>query len=162
MEDFLILTDTNYNSHRRWGMVSLITVLCVFLFTVGTGIFFGKKPHIAKKIGKLILKINITVFFFAVFMSAFLLFPSTGFSQEQTVQTASASSVSSMAFLAAAVAVSASSIGAAIAVAAVGSAAMGAISEKPELFGRSILYVGLAEGIAIYGLIIAIMILGKV
>jgi len=67
-----------------------------------------------------------------------------------------------MAFLAAAVAVSASSIGAAIAVAAVGSAAMGAISEKPELFGRSILYVGLAEGIAIYGLIIAIMILGKV
>ncbi|MGE5308992.1 MAG: ATP synthase subunit C [Deltaproteobacteria bacterium] len=63
---------------------------------------------------------------------------------------------------AAAVAVGVGSIGAGIAVAYVGSAAIGALSEKPETFGRSIVFVGLAEGIAIYGLIIAIMILGKV
>ncbi|MCJ7813524.1 ATP synthase subunit C [bacterium] len=43
-----------------------------------------------------------------------------------------------------------------------GAAAMGAIGEKPELAGRALIFVGLAEGIAIYGLIISIMILGKV
>ncbi|MDP8263561.1 MAG: ATP synthase subunit C [Candidatus Ancaeobacter aquaticus] len=56
----------------------------------------------------------------------------------------------------------ASSIGAAYAVASVGSAALGSITEKPELFGRTIVYVGLAEGIAIYGVIISIMLLGKI
>ena len=39
---------------------------------------------------------------------------------------------------------------------------MGTIGEKPELAIRALLFVGLAEGIAIYGLIIAIMILGKI
>jgi V/A-type H+-transporting ATPase subunit K len=63
--------------------------------------------------------------------------------------------------IAAALAVGMSSLGAAIAVAAVGSAALGAMSEKPELGGRALVFLGLAEGIAIYGLIIAIMILGK-
>lgn len=66
------------------------------------------------------------------------------------------------AFISAAVVVGLSAIAAGIAVAYVGSAALGAISEKPELVGRSLIFVGLAEGIAIYGLIIAIMILAKV
>jgi V/A-type H+-transporting ATPase subunit K len=64
-------------------------------------------------------------------------------------------------FMAAALAVGLSSLGAAIAVAVVGSAALGAMSERPELGGRALIFLGLAEGIAIYGLIIAIMILGK-
>ncbi len=66
------------------------------------------------------------------------------------------------AFLAAAIAVGVGSLGAGIAVGYVGSAAMGTIGEKPELAGRALLFVGLAEGIAIYGLIIAIMVLGKI
>ena len=70
--------------------------------------------------------------------------------------------VVSWAFLSAALVVGLSSIAAGIAVAYVGAAALGAISEKPELVGRSLIFVGLAEGIAIYGLIIAIMILAKV
>lgn len=64
-------------------------------------------------------------------------------------------------FFAAALAVGISCIGAGIAVSNVGTAAMGAIAEKPELAGRALIFVGLAEGIAIYGLIVAIMILGK-
>ncbi len=56
----------------------------------------------------------------------------------------------------------AAAIGAAIAVAAVGSAALGTATEKPELFGRTLIYVGLAEGIAIYGVIISIMLMGKI
>jgi V/A-type H+-transporting ATPase subunit K len=63
--------------------------------------------------------------------------------------------------LAAAVATGLSSIGAGFAVASVGSAAIGALAEKPELFGRVIILVGLAEGIAIYGLIVSILILNR-
>lgn len=66
------------------------------------------------------------------------------------------------AFLAAAVATGFGCVGAGIAVAYVGAAAVGAVGEKPEVAGRTLIFVGLAEGIAIYGLIIAIMILGKV
>ena len=54
-----------------------------------------------------------------------------------------------------------SSVAAAYAVAKTGSAAIGAIAEKPELFGRLVIYVGLAEGIAIYGLIVSILIINR-
>ena len=63
--------------------------------------------------------------------------------------------------LAAALATGASSLGAGIAVARVGTAAIGALAEKPELFGRVLIFVGLAEGIAIYGLIVSILILNR-
>ena len=65
-------------------------------------------------------------------------------------------------FVAAALATGLSSLGAGIAVAAVGSAAIGALAEKPELLGRTLIMVGLAEGIAIYGLIISILILNRI
>ncbi|MCU0520786.1 MAG: ATP synthase subunit C [Anaerolineae bacterium] len=65
-----------------------------------------------------------------------------------------------MAYIGAAVAVAVGSLGAGYAVAAVGSAAVGTVAEKPEIFGRALLFVGLAEGVAIYGLIIAFIILG--
>ncbi len=64
-------------------------------------------------------------------------------------------------YIGAALAVGASTLGAGVAVGLVGSAAMGAISERPETAGRALIFLGLAEGIAIYGLIIAIMILGS-
>ena len=64
-------------------------------------------------------------------------------------------------FMAAALAAGLAAIGAAYAVAVVGAAAMGAVAEKPDTAGRALIFVGLAEGIAIYGLIIAIMILGR-
>lgn len=65
------------------------------------------------------------------------------------------------ALLGAAIAVAGSSIGAAIAVAYTGAAALAAMSERPELFGRAMVIVGLAEGIAIYGLIVAIILIGR-
>jgi V/A-type H+-transporting ATPase subunit K len=65
------------------------------------------------------------------------------------------------AFIGAGIAVAGSTIGAAIAVAYTGAAALAAISEKPELFGRAMVIVGLAEGIAIYGLVIALVLIGQ-
>lgn len=67
-----------------------------------------------------------------------------------------------MAFLGAGIAVAASALGAGIAIAYAGSAALAAVSEQPELFGRAMVVVGLAEGVAIYGLIVAVLILGHV
>jgi V/A-type H+-transporting ATPase subunit K len=52
-------------------------------------------------------------------------------------------------------------IGAGIAVGPVGAASLGVIAEKPEIFGRTLIYLGLAEGIAIYGLVVTILLLGK-
>ncbi len=63
--------------------------------------------------------------------------------------------------LAAAISTGLAAIGAAIAVGSTGSAAVGTIAEKPEAFGRALIFVGLAEGIAIYGLIISFMILNR-
>jgi V/A-type H+-transporting ATPase subunit K len=65
-------------------------------------------------------------------------------------------------YLAAAVATAFSALGAAYAVATVGAAAVGALAEKPELFGRVVILVGLAEGIAIYGVIISVLIINAV
>jgi len=53
-------------------------------------------------------------------------------------------------------------IGAGIAVGPVGAAALAVIAEKPETFGRSLIYLGLAEGIAIYGLVVTILMLGRI
>ncbi len=46
--------------------------------------------------------------------------------------------------------------------AAVGAASLAIIAEKPEMFGRTLIYLGLAEGIAIYGLVVTILLLGKI
>jgi V/A-type H+-transporting ATPase subunit K len=64
-------------------------------------------------------------------------------------------------FIGAALATGLSSLGAGFAVARVGTAAVGALAEKPELFGRLLIFIGPAEGIAIYGLIVAILMLNR-
>jgi V/A-type H+/Na+-transporting ATPase subunit K len=68
---------------------------------------------------------------------------------------------SSWVFISAALATGLSSLGAGFAVAKVGTAAVGALAEKPELFGRLLIFIGLAEGIAIYGLIVSILMLNR-
>ena len=63
--------------------------------------------------------------------------------------------------LAAAISTGLACVGAGIAVAGSGAAAVGATAEKPESFGRSLIFVGLSEGIAIYGLIISFLVLNR-
>ena len=70
-----------------------------------------------------------------------------------------ATSTPSNTALAAALSTGLAAVRAGIAVGLVGAAAVGAISEKPEIFGRTLIFVGLAEGIAIYGLIISFIVL---
>lgn len=70
-------------------------------------------------------------------------------------------SSSGLGFLAAALSTGLAAIGAGYAVGIVGSAALGAVSEDPKIFGKTLIFCGLAEGIAIYGLIVSILILGR-
>lgn len=75
-------------------------------------------------------------------------------------ETAAAVSTDGMKFLAAALSTGLACIGSGIAVAAASSAALGAISEDPAIMGKSLIFVALAEGIALYGLLISFMIIG--
>ncbi len=81
------------------------------------------------------------------------------------VQAASAGSAAGMAtglgYIAAALVTGLSCIGGGIAVASAASAALGAISEDSSVLGKSLIFVGLAEGVCLYGLIISFMILGQ-
>ena len=78
---------------------------------------------------------------------------------ETTDETTSNSS--GLGLIAAALAIGLSAIGSGIAVAVVASSAVGAISENPSLLGKTVIFAGLAEGIAIYGFMIYIMIISK-
>lgn len=71
-------------------------------------------------------------------------------------------SVSQFGFMAAAIAFGLGALGAGIAIGNVGSAAMGAVAEKPEIAGQALIFVALAEGLVVFGFITALMILGKV
>jgi V/A-type H+-transporting ATPase subunit K len=80
---------------------------------------------------------------------------------EQAAPRALSDTVVMWGFIAAALSTGLGAWGAAYAVGHVGAAALGAMGERPEIAGRALIFVGLAEGIAIYGLIISIMILGR-
>ena len=74
---------------------------------------------------------------------------------------AAASTATGLGYIAAALVTGLSCIGGGIAVASAASAALGAISEDSSVLGKSLIFVGLAEGVCLDGLIISFMILGK-
>ncbi len=81
---------------------------------------------------------------------------------QATVQAATpVSAGTGWALIGSGLAIGISIIGAGIAVGNVGAAAMGAIGENPKLFGTAIVFVGLAEGLAIFGFIMSFLILNK-
>ena len=86
-----------------------------------------------------------------------LISPTPVLAQQGTTSTSGLSGAA----LGAALATGLACIGAGIAVGIAGAAAIGGITEKPEILGRALIFVGLAEGIAIYGLIISFMILSR-
>ena len=96
----------------------------------------------------------VLVLFFAVASSSFI------FAQEAGADGAEASSSAAVwRYIAAALAVGISCIAGGIAVGQIGSAAMGAMSENPELSGKALPYAGLAEGICLWGFLVALLIL---
>ena len=82
------------------------------------------------------------------------------FAQEAEVAGAAASA-GAMKYLAAAIAVGLACIAGGMAVGKIGAAAMGAMSENPELSGKALPFVGLAEGICLWGMLVGVLILFK-
>jgi len=84
---------------------------------------------------------------------------SSSFIFAQEAETAEAASSSMWKYISAALAVGISCIAGGIAVGQIGAAAMGAMSENPELSGKALPYAGLAEGICLWGFLVALLIL---
>lgn len=135
-------------------LVGLVPVIPAVIYVLQNG-----KTSPAKALSRLVTGFN--AFNFLVGMMAaglafvWLATPSSalasGLAQEGAVD--------QYATLAAALSTGLACIGAGIAVGGSGAAAVGATAEKPESFGRALIFVGLSEGIAIYGLIISFLVL---
>ena len=111
---------------------------------------------------KVALAVNLFLFFGTMIVAAVLMFDGNAFAAEGAKETAAAvSSAAGMGYLSAALSTGLSCLGGGIAVSAAASAALGAISEDSSILGKSLIFVGLAEGVCLYGLIISFMILGK-
>ena len=108
------------------------------------------------------LAVNCFFFFGTLLICTVLMFNGDVFAAEEAVTTASSSGLATgLGYIAAGIVTGLSCIGGGIAVASAASAALGAISEDSSILGKSLIFVGLAEGIALYGLIISFSILGK-
>jgi V/A-type H+-transporting ATPase subunit K len=152
-------------------MYWLIAIIIVnVLGTLGLGAYFGLHPtsnaRRARRWWKGTLATNLLVFF-GVSAGLLVLGMHAALAQQPPLTAASAAhgtiSVGlGLALLGAGLPTALSTVGAGLAVGPVGAAALAVISEKPEMFGRTLIYLGLAEGIAIYGLVITILLLGKI
>ena len=109
---------------------------------------------------KTALAANVFLFFGTMIFAAVVMFSGNAAAAEAGTQ-AAGSSAAGMGYLSAALATGLSCLGGGIAVSAAASAALGAISEDSSILGKSLIFVGLAEGVCLYGLIISFMILGK-
>ncbi|MDO4730737.1 MAG: ATP synthase subunit C [Clostridia bacterium] len=99
-------------------------------------------------------------------MSFFTLAAENDVTEETTTSTSQSAEDKSnsvgLGLLAAGLATGISGIGGGIAVGSAAPAAIGATSEDPKAFGKALIFVALGEGVALYGLLVSILIIGKV
>lgn len=107
---------------------------------------------------KTALAVNVFLFMGTIVVAGAMMFSGQAFAEETAT---AVSNVAGFGYLAAALSTGLACIGGGIAVSAAASAALGAISEDSSILGKSLIFVGLAEGVCLYGLIISFMILGK-
>lgn len=107
------------------------------------------------------LAVNCFFFFGTLLICTVLMFNGNVYAAEEAAASAGSGLATGLGYIAAGVVTGLSCIGGGIAVASAASAALGAISEDSSILGKSLIFVGLAEGIALYGLIISFSILGK-
>lgn len=138
-------------------MIQILTAAALILsIIVPFGAFFLGERN--KKRYKKSLACNCFFFFGSLFVGTIVMLSGT-----MTAHAAAggADLATGMGYIGAALVTGLSGIGSGIAVASSASAALGAISEDGSLFGKSMIFVAMAEGIALYGLIISFMILGR-
>lgn len=130
--------------------------ISIVVLTIGTGftLYFTEGNFKTTKLGK---SFRISIAVYAALLMGFMLILIPDVVSAWSADSSSAG----LGFIAAGLATGLATVGAGYAVGAVGSSALGAVSENPKILGKTLIFVGLAEGIAIYGLIISIIILGR-
>ena len=139
------------------GKIILFLSLTVVALFAGSGFLAYNRTEKSKKFVRSVIKLNLFIFVPVFVFGLVTLVPEI---TQAASETASGSG-QGLGYLAAGLSTGLAALGAGVAVSNVGSAAIGAVSEDPDILGKSMIYLGLAEGIAIYGLIISIMILGS-
>lgn len=141
------------------NIIEITTAVALVLSIIipGAAFLLGEKT---KKRYKKSLAVNCFFFFGTLFVATIAMFAGTQSVQAAT-EVAGDGLATGLGYLGAALVTGLSGIGSGIAVASSASAALGAISEDGSLFGKPMIFVAMAEGIALYGLIISFMILGK-
>lgn len=138
--------------------VEITIILALVLSILIPGIAFLKGERTKKRF-KTHLAVNCFTYFGLLIIGAVALL--AGGHSVQAAAVPGDGFATGMGYIAAALVTGISCIGGGIAVASAASAALGAISEDQSILGKSLIYVGLAEGVCLYGLIIAFMILGS-
>jgi len=141
---------------HEMNLINTVSALLILVASVSIAVALRRarpRATLTTAIGSLLSVNGLTVLACAAAVALSLLAPAPALAQ-----TAEATGASTTA-MGAALATGLACIGAGIAVGIAGAAAIGGITEKPEILGRTLIFVGLAEGIAIYGLIISFMIL---
>jgi len=109
---------------------------------------------------RIVLSLAVTAL--ALILSGFVFTPPIFAAASGTAVTTASSGDLQWVVIAAAIAFSFGALAAGIAISNVGAAAMGAMSEKPEIGSQALIFIALAEGLVVFGFITALMILGKV
>lgn len=143
-------------------MIGFIVSLTAVLGTIALGVFMRAR---GVKGGKAAFA-AIAAFSFAMLLTGAVLslaMPGAALAAEEAVEAAAAadSSANGLGFIGMALATGFACIGAGIAVASVGAAALGLVGEQPGAIGTTLIYVGLAEGVAIYGIVISMLIFSR-
>ena len=133
-----------------------LAIIAAFILSVLLPFGYFLRGERNKKRYKRSIAANIVMFFGVIVIAGVMLFVSDPVQAAQSAGDAGMST--GFGYLAAALATGLSCVGGGIAVA---SAALGAISEDPSALGKSLIFVGLAEGVCLYGLIISFMIIGR-
>lgn len=139
--------------------IILALTFLIVIVTITYGVVeHGKGSIEGKKKVKKALGINLATFVPVMTAAIIMNIPSIAHAAEETA----ANPAAGLGYLAAGLSTGLAAIGTGYAVGAVGSSALGAVSENPKMLGKTMIFVGLGEGIAIYGLIISIMILARI
>ncbi len=142
-------------------MSLLVKITLAAALILSIGVPFGAFAMGEKTKGryKTALGANLFLFFGTMIFAAVLMFSGNAMAAEEAAS--AGVSATGLGYISAALATGLSCLGGGIAVSAAASAALGAISEDSSILGKSLIFVGLAEGVCLYGLIISFMILGQ-
>jgi len=142
-----------------------LAVLFTLVFVMAGYQYFLRKNLQSSQIKKLSLMLNLA--FFGSMLFGFILMFGTSAEASETAAVAAGSDLGEsirkgLGYVGMGLATGCAAIGAGIGAGIAGAAGIGAISEKPQMLAKTLIYVGLAEGAAIYGLLISFIIMSKI